>query len=106
MTKISDKVVREDLIEQLRAKGADVAIFEDLIERYLFYRKQEIKMQQDIKKNGLCYKAISSTGKEYMKDNPSIKHAVMYNKQCLAILAQLDLSPKTVQSRDGEDDDI
>ena len=63
-------------------------------------------MQQDIKKNGLCYKAISSTGKEYMKDNPSIKHAVMYNKQCLAILAQLDLSPKTVQSRDGEDDDI
>ena len=71
MAKISDKVVREDLIEQLRAKGADVAIFEDLIERYLFYRKQEIKMQQDIKKNGLCYKAISSTGKEYMKDNPS-----------------------------------
>ena len=62
-------------------------------------------MQRDIAERGLCYPSVSATGKEYVKDNPSVKGAVMYNKQCLAILSQLDLSPKTVVVPSGEDDD-
>lgn len=106
ITEISDEEIRADLIAQLRAKGADVLIFTDLIERYVFYRRLEIEMQRDITMRGLTYKAISAHGNEYTKDNPSIKNAVMYNKQCLAILTQLDLTTKTIELTTADDDDL
>lgn len=99
------KKVRDDLINQLRAKGADVLIFEDLIDRYMFYRDLEIEMHRDIAERGLEYPAVSATGKNYVKENPSVKQAVLYNKQCLAILQQLGLSPKEIEG-DTEDDEL
>ena len=65
--------------------------------------KLERKMQADIRQNGLTYKAISATGKEYMKDNPSVKNAVMYNKQRLAILSQMGLSIDKVESESDDE---
>ena len=106
ITEVSDDRIREDLIAQLRAKGADVLIFTDLIERYVFYRRLEIEMQRDIAARGLTYTAVSAHGNEYTKDNPSIKNAVMYNKQCLAILTQLDLTTKTIELTTPGDDDL
>lgn len=99
------KKVRDDLINQLRAKGADVLIFEDLIDRYMFYRDLEIEMHRDIAERGLEYPAVSATGKDYVKENPSVKQAVLYNKQCLAILQQLGLNPKEIED-DMEDDEL
>ena len=60
-------------------------------------------MQADINKNGLKYEAVSSTGKKYIKDNPSVKTAVLYNKQRLEILSKLGLKIDTVEG-DGEDE--
>lgn len=105
MAVISQKRVRESLIKQLEAKGAKVDCFLDLVESYMFYTKKEREMQKDINDRGLSFLATSSTGKEYMKDNPSIKNAVMYNKQRLAILDKLGLSIEKVESGDTDDDD-
>lgn len=99
------KQVREDLVAQLRAMGADVLAFKDLIDRYMFYRDMEIKLQKDIANRGLEFEAKSATGKIYMKENPSVKNAVMYNKQCLAILNQLGLNTKTIEPN-PEDDEL
>ena len=41
-----------------------------------------------------------------MKDNPSIKLAMMYNKQYLAILTQLDLTTKTIEISTSDDEDL
>lgn len=101
----SKKQVREDLVAQLRAMGADVLAFKDLIDRYMFYRDMEIKLQKDIANRGFEFEATSATGKIYMKDNPSVKNAVIYNKQCLAILNQLGLSTKTIEPN-TEDDEL
>lgn len=90
--------IRESLIDQLKIRGADVACFVDLIDSYIYYTKQERLMQADIKKNGLSYPAVSATGKNYIKDNPSIKNAILYNKQRLAILSQLGLSIDKIES--------
>ncbi len=107
VTKMTDKKVRDDLILQLKAKYADINVFIDLIDRYMFFRSLELEMQRDIKERGLSYPSVSSTGKEYQKDNPSVKNAIMYNKQCLAILGQLELSPKTIEiPNDADDDDL
>jgi hypothetical protein len=105
MAVISQKRVRESLIKQLEAKGAKVDCFLDLVESYMFYTKKEREMQKDINARGLSFEATSSTGKAYMKDNPSIKNAVMYNKQRLAILDKLGLTIEKVESGDTDDDD-
>lgn len=90
--------LRKSLIEQLEKKGANVECFEDMVNSYIFYTQQERKMQADIRKKGLSYKATSATGKEYIKDNPSIKNAIMYNKQRLSILEKMGLSINTIEA--------
>lgn len=106
IAKASDAKIKRDLLDQLKAKGADVLIFRDLIDRYIYFRRLEIEMQRDVSERGLSYLSVSSTGKEYVKDNPSIKNAIMYNKQCLEILKQLDLTTKTVDTDTADDDDL
>lgn len=73
MAQIKIAEIKDSLIEQLTLKGANIEVYRDLIDSYIFCTKLERKMQADIRKNGLTYKAISATGKEYMKDNPSVK---------------------------------
>lgn len=96
--------IRNSLIQQLKNRGADVEHFLALIDDYIWYYNQEKAMQKDIKTKGMSYKAISASGKEYEKENPSIKNAVMYNKEKLAILKQLELSTTNVGS--DEDDEL
>ena len=91
-------------MQQLKEKNADVEHFISLVDDYVRYYEQEKAMQDDIKKRGLSYKTISSQGKEYLKDNPSIKNAVMYNKQKLAILKEMQLTTANVIKTDGDDD--
>jgi hypothetical protein len=100
---ISITKVRDSLIEQLRRKGADVDCFKDQVDSYIFFTKQERKMQKSIKKNGLSYEAVSATGKLYVKDNPSVKNALLYNKQRLAILNQLGLNIDKVETEDDDE---
>ena len=94
--------IRTSLIQQLEVKGAAIDCFIDQVDSYMFYTKKERAMQRDINKRGLHYEAVSSTGKVYEKDNPSIKNAVLYNKQRLAILNELGLTIKEVE---GDPDD-
>ena len=91
-------------MQQLKEKNADVEHFISLVDDYVWYYEQEKAMQDDIKNRGLSYKTISSQGKEYLKDNPSIKNAVMYNKQKLAILKEMQLTTANVIKTDGDDD--
>ena len=100
----SETKIRNSLIKQLKNRGADVEHFLALIDDYIWYYNQEKAMQKDIKVKGMSYKAISASGKEYEKENPSIKNAVMYNKEKLAILKQLELSTTNVGS--DEDDEM
>ena len=102
-------LVRQSLIDQLAERGADIEINRKLVEDYLFYCAEETKMQKDIKKNGYMIPAISANGKEYRRENPCVKMAVLYNKQKLAILGRLDISPSTIvapQEEENRDDDL
>lgn len=92
--------VRESLIRQLEDRGANVEHFAALIDDYIFYYKQEKKLQADVRRNGMTIKAISAAGHEYDKENPAIKAAAMCNKQKLAILRELDLTTETVPPPD------
>lgn len=88
--------IRESLVEQLRAKGADVKLYRALIDDYMWLHQQFRQMQADIRKNGRVYSATSAAGKDYEKENPSVKNAVIYSRQMVAILNALGLDTKTV----------
>lgn len=99
----SARKIKESLIEQLENKGAKVEYFLVLIDDYIWYYNEEKAMQKDIKIRGRSYKTTSSTGYEIDKENPSTKNALMYNKQKLAILKQLELTTKNVISDDDDE---
>lgn len=99
----SAKKIKESLIQQLKNKGANVDHFLSLVDDYVWYYEQEKDMQKDIKEKGRTYPGISASGKEYEKENPSVKNAVIYNKQKLAILKQLELTTDNVGS-DNDDE--
>ncbi|MBP9988106.1 MAG: hypothetical protein KBT46_01270 [Ruminococcus sp.] len=103
MAKISEKKIKESLINQLEKKGANIDLFTDLINDYLFFCKQEKMMILDIKKKGMTYTAISAHGKEYEKENPSLKLAVAYNRQKLEILKQMGLTTEKVETDDDDE---
>ena len=94
--------IRESLMQQLAAKGADVAHFEALIEDYVEYFGLVKKMKADIRKHGLSYTAMSAAGKEYVKDNPSVKLLPQYTRSMLLILEKLGLTTDKVAEEDDE----
>jgi len=95
--------IKQSLIKQLKDKGANVEHFLGLVDDYVWYAKQERKMQEDIDKRGSVYIATSAAGKAYEKQNPSIKDAIMFNKQKLAILKQLELTTENAESPDEDE---
>lgn len=105
MAVVSFQKIKDSLIQQLEAKEADIDLFHDLIDDYIFFCKQERKMQSDIRKKGITYTAMSAHGKEYERENPSLKLAVIYNRQKLAILSQMGLTLEGVEMNDGEETD-
>jgi hypothetical protein len=99
----SAKNIKESLLKQLNDKGANVEHFSSLVDDYIWYWSQEKEMQTDIKKRGRSYKAYSAAGNEYDKENSSVKNALMYNKQKLAILKELGISTNNVMSDDEDE---
>jgi Phage terminase, small subunit. len=100
--------VKNSLIKQLQVKGADVTLYRALIDDYMWFFQQFHQMQTDIRKQGRTYTATSAAGKDYEKDNPSVKNALLYSKQMVAILAALGLSTETVippGTKDQDDDE-
>lgn len=106
MSKPSIAKVKESLYDQLRELGADVDCYRSLVEDYCFYDQQERKMQADVRKRGLSYEAVSAAGKEYEKENPSVKLAYQYNKQKIQILRQMGLTVQTVVNPDEEEEEL
>lgn len=96
--------VKKSLLEQLKEKGADTDFFIGLVEDYFWYDTQERAMHKDIKERGLNIKVIGSSGIPVQKENPSVKNAINYNKQKLAIIKQLGLTVDNVDV--GDDDDL
>lgn len=94
--------IKDSLKKQLEDKGANVEHFISLIDDYIWYWNQEKAMQKDIKKRGFMFKTTSASGYEIEKENPSVKNAIAYNKQKLAILKELSLTTSNVVSDDDE----
>ncbi|SHJ64399.1 Phage terminase, small subunit [Clostridium amylolyticum] len=99
----SARKIKESLKKQLEDKGANVEHFSSLIDDYLWYWNQEKAMQKDIKDRGFMFETTSASGYTIEKENPSVKNAVAYNKQKLAILKELGLRTDNVVIDDDDE---
>jgi len=95
---MSRKAIRQSLLDQLKAKGAELDHFVDLVEDYMSLWDVKNKLIKDIENRGVMYKDFSSVGIEMQKNNPSVKELVGINRQMLAILKELDINTNTVIS--------
>lgn len=102
----SARKIKDSLIKQLKGKGANVEHFLGLIDDYIWYFNQEKVMQKDIKERGLSYETKSASGSPITKENPSVKNAIAYNKQKLAILKELQLTTSNCNVGGEDDDDL
>lgn len=98
--------IEESLRKQLRAKGADVAHFEDLICDYMIFYDTKKMLQKDIKTRGVSYETSSASGHPIMKQNQSVKDLVAVNKQMLTILDKMHLTTDAPTGGESEDEDL
>lgn len=104
--KITMASIRESLTQQLVAKGADVDLYLDYIDKYMFYEQQERRMMADIRHRGNMVKAVSAQGKEYLRENPSIKHVTLFDSQKIKILDKLGLNTGNCRGADDGGGDL
>lgn len=95
--------IKESLINQLKNKKADTEYFLSLVDDYIWYWDQEKAMQRDIKVKGRTYESTSASGFNINKENPSVKNAMLYNKQKLTILKEMGLSTDNIISDDKDE---
>lgn len=100
------KKIEESLRNQLKAKGAEVAHFEDLILDYLTFWDTKKLLKEDINKRGVCYETKSASGYPITKQNQSVKDLVAVNKQMLTILDKMHLTTDEPTGGESGDDDL
>ena len=97
--------VKTSLIEQLRAKGADIDIFTDQINDYMTMWDLKESLKADIEKNGLRMMYRTANGGTAEKDNPSVKQLPAVNKQMLMLLKQMEISTDNAVRKGGDKSD-
>ncbi|MCM1334281.1 MAG: P27 family phage terminase small subunit [Bacteroides sp.] len=100
----SKKEVREELINQLKAKGAETPFFVGLVEDYVFLYEKSREIQKDIRQRGAVYEEVyNSYGSATVKIHPGIKELTTINRQMLAILKQLNLTTENIVTEENSD---
>lgn len=88
--------VKEDLIDQLIAKGKHQSFYTDLVDDYMKYWDLKRKLQKDIRDKGLRYEVTSGNGFVSEKPNESIQNIMKVTSTMLKILQDLGLqNPET-----------
>lgn len=104
MGKVNKKLIKCSLLRQLEKKGANIAVFEDLIDDYMKFYDIKKKLQKDVDSRGVTFKEKNCKGELVQKENPSVKNLINTNKQMLSIIDKLKLDPDSVIPDEDEDD--
>ena len=90
------KEIKKSLIEQLRSRGSDIALFADQVDDYMQLWDLKEMLIEDIRETGLRT--------EDGKDNTSPKQLPIVNRQMLSLLKTLGVTTDNIVG--GEDDDL
>ncbi len=97
------KQIRESLLEQLKANGADTAAFRDLVDDYMDFWVIKQLTIIDIRTRGPVI-TYNNGGNQYgTKENPSIAYKIKISSQMMKILHQLNLNVENTGAGEGFD---
>lgn len=99
-------IIRNSLETQLRALGADVPHFQDMIDTYITLWGIKKRLEYDIESKGIRYDELMSTGKTKSVINPAIKELENTTKQMLSILKEMNLTTSESTGGEGEDEEL
>lgn len=98
-------VIHNEMLDQLKMLGFFDKAHEDLVKDYISLISVKDALLADIGKRGAICSFVSSVGVERVGNNPSVKELLAVNKQMLAILKEIGLSPdKYAGLRVGDDE--
>lgn len=103
MAKSKKTRVRDELIEQLEKKGADIAPLLDQVDTYMELWDVKRKLISDIRKKGTSYEEISTAGNRIWKSNPANRDLVSVSRQMTAILRELNITTDNIEV-EGDDE--
>ena len=98
--------IKSSLETQLRALGADVPHFYDLINTYITLWGIKKQLEIDIDERGIRYDEKMSTGLTKSVINPAIKELENTTKQMLAILKEMNLTTSEATGEEDEDEGL
>ena len=102
MAVISEKKVKDSLVNQLSEKGIETAYNLSLIDYYMKHWKIVADLSKDIKSRGAVVKAFDCKGNEVTKTNESIK--IMNTEQAIMLkIIQLLGLQEPVQKESADD---
>lgn len=101
--KVTQKQVKESLLEQLRLQNKTSGFYGDLVNDYVKYWSLKNKLITDINKKGLRYKTVNGNGIEVEKPNESVTNLPKITTAMLKILNDLNLKEPLSESS-AEDD--
>lgn len=101
---MSEKKIKQSLLEQLKMRNATSEFYIDLINDYMSMWRTKELLDADLRDRGTVYKEPNSTGREVFKNNPSTKELVMVNKQMLSLLKDLGLNEPAVNDEPDDGD--
>nr|DAP09460.1 MAG TPA: terminase small subunit [Caudoviricetes sp.] len=98
------KIIRDDLISQLEAKGQNTSYYRDLVNDYIIMLKTRDKLQKDIEERGTLLEYNNGGGQTGWKKNDSVEQ---FNKICDRMVKHLDflgIKPSETVSEDDDDE--
>ena len=96
MKMATEDMIKESLLDQLKAQNKFTAYCVDLVETYMsFYRMKE-GLEKDIEKSGIRTTVGTGNGHDKTIQNPSIEQSLKVANAMLAILKTLDLQQPTL----------
>lgn len=103
MAKTKKSRVKDSLIAQLQAMGADTPVFLDLVDKYMAMWDTVDAMQADIRSRGLFYSYEGANGQTITKDNPNVKLMPGYIRQMQSLLHDMGITTDNILTGDGDD---
>lgn len=102
--KTAQKIIRDDLISQLEAKGQNTSYYRDLVNDYIVMLKTRDRLQQDIDERGTLLEYNNGGGQKGWKKNDSVEQ---FNKICDRMVKHLDflgIKPNETVTEDDDDE--
>ena len=97
---MTQKQIKESLMEQLRLQNKVGKFYEDLVNDYMAYWNLKKNLIKDIKSKGIRYETVNGNGIKVEKPNESIQNLQKTTVTMLKILNDLNLREPLIDNSD------